>query len=107
MNARPRNKLIPFRADQPPAEVLERFADAHAEIEALWRSNREFREICSDYREARASLQRGGEGDPGTRASSDEQLAELVAELEEEMVSLLRRHVDEHVHGRVRGQRAE
>ncbi len=107
MSARRRNKLIPFRADQPPAEVLERFADAHAEIEALWRSNREFREICRDYREARASLQRGGEGDPDTRASRDEQFAELVAELEEEMTSLLRSHVDELVHSRVRGQRAE
>ena len=107
MSARRRNKLIPFRADQPPAEVLERFADAHAEIEALWRSNPEFREICSDYREARASLQRGGEGDPDTRASGDEQFAELVAELEEEMTLLVRRHVDEHVHSRVRGRRAE
>ena len=46
-------KLVAFRPDQPPRRLIERFPGAGPEIEALWRRDGEFREICRDYREAR------------------------------------------------------
>ena len=60
-------KLVPFRPDQPPRLVVEHFPGVEASIDGLWRRDREFREICRDYRETRASIQaisdsRGGVG---------------------------------------------
>ena len=81
-------RVFYFRADQPPTAVLERFAGSQAEVQALWRESAEFREICRDYREARASMSRT-RGRKGDEAAGEAHLAELVAELEQEMVSLL------------------
>ncbi len=77
--------LVPFRRDHPPAQVLQRFSKAQRAVEALWRTNLEFREICRDYREAQAVLDRGDVTQNRTR----DELGGLTAELEEEMVSLV------------------
>jgi hypothetical protein len=84
-------KLLPFRPDQPPRRLIERFPDEQSMIESLWRCDREFREICRDYREAVASLCLAEErGIPEERQRS---IAELVAELEAEMLAAVESHL--------------
>jgi len=84
-------KLLPFRPDQPPRCLIERFPGEEAEIDALWRRDREFREICRDYREAVASLRFHTE--LGTAEERERSIAELVAELEGEMLAVVERQL--------------
>ena len=84
-------KLVVFRPDQPPRRLLERFPDAGQQIEALWRGDGEFREICRDYREAVASLRLCAAGDAA--AERKRSVTELVAELEREMLAVVERRL--------------
>ena len=86
-------KLVAFRPDQPPRRLIERFPGAGPEIEALWRRDGEFREICRDYREARASLQLFSETTGGNADEGKEQLSALLAELEAEMLFVVERQL--------------
>ena len=84
-------RVLPFRPDQPPRRLVERFPGEEAMIESLWRGDREFREICRDYREAVASLRFHAER--GIAEERERPIAELVDELEGEMVAAVERHL--------------
>ena len=85
-------RLLPFRPDQPPRRLVEHFPNEGGTIDALWRRDQEFREICRDYREAVASLRFYAE-----RGIAEEErehpIAELVEELEGEMFAAVERHL--------------
>ncbi len=82
--------VLEFRRGRAPQNVIERFPGRERIVAKLWHDDREFREIYRDYREAIALLrlceQRGLEKE---RRST---VAELVAELEEEMLAAVERH---------------
>jgi hypothetical protein len=87
-------KLVAFRPDQPPRRLTKRFPRARPQIEALWRRDGEFREICRDYREARASLRLLTETEGRDADQAKEELSALLAEIEGEMFSLVEQQLE-------------
>ena len=87
-------KVVAFRPDQPPRWLIERFPGARSQMEALWRRDGEFREICRDYREARASLQLFTETEGRGAKEGKEEVSALIEELEGEMLLLVERRLE-------------
>ena len=87
-------KLVAFRPDQPPRRLFERFLGARRQIEALWRRDGEFREICRDYREARAALQLFTETEGQGANEGKDELSALLEELEGEMLLVMERQLE-------------
>ena len=86
-------KLVAFQPDRPPRAVTKRFPEAESQIETLWLRDEEFREICRDYREARASLGAVSKATDRESGGKGRELAELLAELEGEMLSVIERRL--------------
>lgn len=79
----------------PPHSVIERFPDHWAAITALLRADADFRSLCEDYGQAVEALRRW-QASPGHETSVDvREFLNLVAELEQEILSALGTESDE------------
>lgn len=81
------SRVVQFKTEQPPRLISERFPDHKDVIETLWDGSEEFREVCTDFVTARASLDRAEQSKHGFRTI--ERYRELIEELRLELLALL------------------
>ena len=81
------SRVVQFKTEQPPRLISERFPDHKDVIETLWDGSEEFREVCTDYVSARATLDRAEQSEHEFRTV--ERYKELIEELRLELLALL------------------
>ena len=83
----PESRVVHFNTQRPPQLIIEGFPDHQETIETLWNGNEEFREVCTDFVTARASLERAVQSKHGL--CTVERYEELVDELRLELLDML------------------